>query len=123
MKKFGLFVALLGVFSYIAFPTTLQALELSISGASKRASTCGNKKAGSIFFQIQGGTPTYRVLLSDSNNNIVGDLLFTEASGSFPGLINGTYTLRVVDSNRVSANSFPILVNNTCIPLLLYCCR
>ena len=125
MKKFSLLVALLGVFSYIAFPTTLQAVELSISGVSNRVSTCGNKKAGSISFQIQGGIGPYIVQLFKNNVLIVTLPPTQETSGTFPGLENGTYFIRVSDSAspKEQSNSSSIIVKNSCIPLLLYCCR
>ena len=89
-------------------PTLTQptALSISISGT---APTCYNGSNGSVTASVTGGAGTYGYYLSTNGSGYAGP----QASATFTGLSNGTYSILVVDGNSCTAFSSNSTLNKT----------
>jgi hypothetical protein len=89
-------------------PTLTQptALAISISGT---APTCYNGSNGSVTASVTGGAGTYEYYLSNDGSGYAGP----QASATFTGLANGTYSILVVDGNSCTAFSSNSTLNKT----------
>jgi hypothetical protein len=89
-------------------PTLTQptALSISISGT---APTCYNGSNGSVTASVTGGAGTYAYYLSTNGSAYAGP----QASATFSNLVNGTYSILVVDGNSCTKFSSDSVLNRT----------
>ena len=89
-------------------PTLTQpnALAIGISGVTP---TCYNDSNGSVTASVTGGAGTYGYYLSTNGSGYAGP----QASATFTGLANGTYSILVVDGNSCTKFSSDVVLNKT----------